>query len=101
MLFQVCGRVSHAGFLPVLLSGSSDSIVFLVFTKCKESLQDGRRLENISWRMWHREMVVAQSYRPPTPESSSPTVTESRKDFPFYTPAEQKSIHRDGEQIHL
>lgn len=27
-----------------------------VFTKCKESLQDGRRLENISWRLWHREL---------------------------------------------
>lgn len=28
-----------------------------VFTKCKESLQDGRRLENISWRLWYREMM--------------------------------------------
>ena len=28
-----------------------------VFTKCKESLHDGRRLENISWRLWHREMM--------------------------------------------
>ncbi|KAI0030596.1 hypothetical protein K488DRAFT_27889, partial [Vararia minispora EC-137] len=26
-----------------------------VFTKCKDSLQDGYRLENISWRLWHRE----------------------------------------------
>jgi hypothetical protein len=28
-----------------------------VFAKCKESLQDGRRLENISWRLWYREMM--------------------------------------------
>lgn len=27
-----------------------------VFTKCKESLQDGRRLENLSWRLWYRSM---------------------------------------------
>ncbi|KAI6105022.1 hypothetical protein EV401DRAFT_2014225 [Pisolithus croceorrhizus] len=32
-----------------------------VFTKCKESLQDGRRLENISWRLWHREFAQAQA----------------------------------------
>jgi hypothetical protein len=30
-----------------------------VFTKCKESLQDGRRLENISWRLWYQSMVAA------------------------------------------
>ncbi|KZV60928.1 hypothetical protein PENSPDRAFT_619649 [Peniophora sp. CONT] len=29
-----------------------------LFTKCKESLQDGRRLENISWRLWHRELAA-------------------------------------------
>ncbi|KAF9514614.1 hypothetical protein BS47DRAFT_1294997, partial [Hydnum rufescens UP504] len=29
--------------------------LWTVFTKCKESLQDGRRLENIAWRLWHRE----------------------------------------------
>ncbi|KAF8805397.1 DUF1752-domain-containing protein [Phlegmacium glaucopus] len=28
-----------------------------LFTKCKESLQDGRRLENISWRLWYRDMM--------------------------------------------
>ncbi|KAG2145204.1 hypothetical protein DEU56DRAFT_732357, partial [Suillus clintonianus] len=32
--------------------------LFLVFTKCRESFQDGRRLENISWRLWHRELVL-------------------------------------------
>lgn len=36
-------------------------ISLLVFTKCKESLQDGRRLENISWRLWYREMATAAS----------------------------------------
>ncbi|KIP05400.1 hypothetical protein PHLGIDRAFT_74323, partial [Phlebiopsis gigantea 11061_1 CR5-6] len=29
--------------------------MWTVFTKCKGSLKDGRRLENISWRLWHRE----------------------------------------------
>ena len=31
----------------------------LVFTKCKSSIQDGRRLENLSWRLWHREMSMS------------------------------------------
>ncbi|PCH39378.1 DUF1752-domain-containing protein, partial [Wolfiporia cocos MD-104 SS10] len=29
--------------------------LWALFTKCKESLKDGRRLENISWRLWYRE----------------------------------------------
>ncbi|KAG6845262.1 hypothetical protein H0H87_011997 [Tephrocybe sp. NHM501043] len=29
-----------------------------VFTKCKASLKDGHRLENISWRLWYREMAI-------------------------------------------
>jgi hypothetical protein len=56
---------------------------FLVFTKCKESLQDGRRLENISWRLWHRELILAQqSYLPPTPDSLSNTKVSSDTFFP-------------------
>jgi len=42
-----------------------------VFTKCKESLEDGRRLENISWRLWHRELVQAQVKAQSSPSSSS------------------------------
>ncbi|KAF9476218.1 DUF1752-domain-containing protein, partial [Pholiota conissans] len=33
--------------------------LWTLFTKCKESLQDGRRLENISWRLWYRELMLA------------------------------------------
>ena len=29
-----------------------------VFTKCKESLESGRRLENLSWRLWFREAHI-------------------------------------------
>lgn len=28
--------------------------LILVFTKCKDNLENGRRLENISWRLWYR-----------------------------------------------
>ena len=43
-----------------------------VFTKCKTSLTDGRRLENISWRLWYREVCShAISSGSSSPESES------------------------------
>lgn len=53
-----------------LEGGDALSGLWTLFTKCKESLKDGRRLENISWRLWYRELS-SQSYRPPTPDSDS------------------------------
>lgn len=54
--------------------------LWFLFTKCKSSLHDGRRLENISWRLWHREMAETQTYRPLTP--ASPT-TDATRCSPF------------------
>ncbi|KAI9454381.1 DUF1752-domain-containing protein [Lactarius psammicola] len=51
------------------------SSLWTVFTKCKESLQDGRRLENISWRLWYRELAAhtrAQRHLPTPPHESPP-----------------------------
>ncbi|KAG2112176.1 hypothetical protein BD769DRAFT_1642611 [Suillus cothurnatus] len=66
------------------------SALWTIFTKCKESLQDGRRLENISWRLWHRELILAQqSYLPPTPDSVSiPKVSSDTRNsfFPLTDP---------------
>ncbi|KAH9173791.1 hypothetical protein EDB89DRAFT_1884888 [Lactarius sanguifluus] len=75
--------VSH--FPSPVLSLASDALkdldghdaisgLWTVFTKCKESLQDGRRLENISWRLWYRELAThtrAQRHLP-TPYDSPP-----------------------------
>lgn len=41
-----------------------DSPSKLVFAKCKESLQDGPRLEYISWRLWHRELEARRTNKP-------------------------------------
>lgn len=73
-----------------------------MFTKCKDSLQDGRRLENLSWRLWfdsgrqeaklHRGEAVAHNEEasgPPTrfheagwsdPEWTETTDSESDED---------------------
>ncbi|KAF6755375.1 hypothetical protein DFP72DRAFT_1121954 [Ephemerocybe angulata] len=67
------------------------SKLWTLFSKCKESIENGRRLENISWRLWYRDMLATipldlsesrvgldgllkdcetldeKAYRPPTP----------------------------------
>ncbi|KAJ8324381.1 hypothetical protein O5D80_006642 [Batrachochytrium dendrobatidis] len=44
------------GNLAKLTSIDMDDIstIWNVFTKCKDNLENGRRLENISWRLWYR-----------------------------------------------
>lgn len=34
------------------------SMLWNVFTKCAENLENGRRLENLSWRLWYRECQI-------------------------------------------
>ena len=45
----------------MLSAGIDQGIFFLVFSKCAESMEDGRRLENISWRIWNRETLCCES----------------------------------------
>ncbi|KAK3939087.1 hypothetical protein QBC46DRAFT_154153 [Diplogelasinospora grovesii] len=35
--------------------------MWTVFTKCKDSVAEGRRLENLSWRLWNRETFCCES----------------------------------------
>lgn len=92
----------------VVSYSSSTSPLNAVFTKCKESLKDGRRLENISWRLWYKSMAVTnlvpcndlsaetlaaeevilneKLYRPPTPEElpfSPPIIRDSTSNVPL------------------
>ncbi|KAG6901651.1 hypothetical protein C0995_009542 [Termitomyces sp. Mi166 len=41
-----------------LEGGEALTGLWTLFTKCKASLEDGHRLENISWRLWHRELAA-------------------------------------------
>ncbi|EPY50880.1 DUF1752 family protein [Schizosaccharomyces cryophilus OY26] len=40
------------------LTADNLSCMWNVFTKCAENLENGRRLENLSWRLWYREAVM-------------------------------------------
>ncbi|KAI5814152.1 hypothetical protein BZA77DRAFT_319711 [Pyronema omphalodes] len=35
--------------------------MWTIFSKCAESLENGRRLENLSWRLWNRETFCCDS----------------------------------------
>jgi hypothetical protein len=44
-----------------------------VFSKCAESLENGRRLENLSWRLWNRETFCCDDgILAPSPPSAIP-----------------------------
>ncbi|KAG5914817.1 hypothetical protein E4U42_000291 [Claviceps africana] len=57
--------------------------MWTVFSRCADSVEQGRRLENLSWRIWQREQLVESSNKdaassntltlPPTTTSSSST----------------------------
>lgn len=55
--------------LPSLLSMSKSPTesfdAWKIFTKAKDALQDGVRLENISWRLYHMNIAVARPAGPP------------------------------------
>ncbi|KAI8065381.1 uncharacterized protein B0P05DRAFT_554111 [Gilbertella persicaria] len=42
------------------------SYMWTVFSRCKNNLENGRRLENISWRMWYRQTSLKEKPSQPT-----------------------------------
>ncbi|KAJ2959267.1 hypothetical protein NQZ79_g5204 [Umbelopsis isabellina] len=57
------------------------SDLWTVFTRCKDSIQHGRRLENMSWRLWYRQTTRASLSQKSletttTPQISSQPVVE-------------------------
>ncbi|CAM0136148.1 unnamed protein product [Umbelopsis sp. WA50703] len=50
------------------------SDLWTVFTRCKDSIQHGRRLENMSWRLWYRQTTRA-SLCPKSPETTAPQLS--------------------------
>ncbi|KAL7946493.1 hypothetical protein V8C42DRAFT_320791 [Trichoderma barbatum] len=43
----------------------------LVFSRCADSVEQGRRLENLSWRLWQREQLIDSAHRSSTVLSSN------------------------------
>ncbi|KAG2229705.1 hypothetical protein INT48_004222 [Thamnidium elegans] len=51
------------------------SYMWTVFSKCKDSLENGRRLENMSWRLWYRESSLKRTAPISTPIPIQPPST--------------------------
>ncbi|KAH6600680.1 hypothetical protein BASA50_002064 [Batrachochytrium salamandrivorans] len=47
------------------------STIWNVFTKCKDNLENGRRLENISWRLWYRSCHPSPSHHSPVSSTTT------------------------------
>ncbi|KAG6835734.1 hypothetical protein H0H93_015155 [Arthromyces matolae] len=71
--------------------------LWTLFTKCKTSLKDGHRLENISWRLWHRELATSVR-NGPTSESGN----ERDDDYRSFNEKAERSLLNDecdGESV--
>jgi hypothetical protein len=61
--------------------------LIVVFTKCAENLENGRRLENFSWRLWYREAHFFEDSAT-LPASAIPFVPKSTAPQPIPSPPE-------------
>ncbi|KAH9910327.1 uncharacterized protein BXZ73DRAFT_58654 [Epithele typhae] len=75
--------------------------LWALFTKCKDSLNDGPRLENISWRLWYREMASAQSTPSSSPGTLSPSFSEKRSPSPITPVSEDGIVAQQGTRFLL
>ncbi|KAK3175149.1 hypothetical protein OEA41_002395 [Lepraria neglecta] len=55
-----------------------------VFSKCADTVEDGRRLENLSWRIWGRETMCCETQprKSTTPAINDPRPRPKKKDIP-------------------
>lgn len=51
--------------------------LYSMFSKCAESMEDGRRLENLTWRLWNRETLCCEP-QPQHNHTTTPTIDFAR-----------------------
>ncbi|KAL4937277.1 hypothetical protein BDV06DRAFT_203275 [Aspergillus oleicola] len=72
--------------------------MWMVFSKCADFMEDGRRLENLSWRLWTRETFCVE------PESSSdtsvlPLLRSEAADLPELSASVESAASDSAERI--
>lgn len=75
----------YSGMSPVSIAVPFDLLIIpSVFSKCADSMEDGRRLENLSWRIWNRETLCCepQPQLATTPAIEISRARPGRKDVP-------------------
>ncbi|KAF1809776.1 DUF1752-domain-containing protein [Eremomyces bilateralis CBS 781.70] len=69
-------------------TGNAENLFGLwsVFSKCADSMEDGKRLENLSWRLWNREtFCCAPDHASPSLSARWPHLLPSRQPQPTTT----------------
>ena len=68
--------------------------LFAVFSKCASSMEDGRRLENLSWRVWNRELLCCepQPQLATTPAIDIASPRPARSDVPALSTSVDSAI---------
>ncbi|KAI1007065.1 hypothetical protein K3495_g1152 [Podosphaera aphanis] len=76
--------------------------IWTVFSRCAASLQEGKRLENLSWRIWNRETFCCEGMVPvKTPVISNPTSSPNGTAVPGKTPLSSGLPLRRGREKHI
>ncbi|KAJ6787631.1 hypothetical protein PWT90_10564 [Aphanocladium album] len=79
--------------------------MWTVFSRCADSLEQGRRLENLSWRLWQREQLVDNEKRQDasavtTNTNTSPLAATSRaQDLPQLSGSVDSLIDDDATEF--
>src|SRR4051794_146193 len=76
----------------------------IVFSRCAESLENGRRLENLSWRLWNQETFytgtgskfkASLKEESEVPESSSSSTRSSTEEIPALSSSVESAASND------
>ncbi|PFH58721.1 hypothetical protein XA68_13303 [Ophiocordyceps unilateralis] len=60
--------------------------MWTVFSRCADSVEQGRRLENLSWRLWQREQLLEQGDKP------IPATAPANHTLPQIIPADSRPL---------
>ncbi|KAI9733974.1 MAG: hypothetical protein M1834_002631 [Cirrosporium novae-zelandiae] len=74
--------------------------MWMVFSRCAESLEEGRRLENLSWRLWNRETFCCELHTPATtPSFDLQLQRPSTRDMPELSTSVESVASNEAERI--
>ncbi|KAF8246763.1 DUF1752-domain-containing protein [Wilcoxina mikolae CBS 423.85] len=70
--------------------------MWTIFSKCAESLENGRRLENLSWRLWNRETFCCDHQAPIAAQEPISIKKSKRQESDTYADLPQLSSSVDS-----
>ncbi|PGH17369.1 hypothetical protein AJ80_04824 [Polytolypa hystricis UAMH7299] len=70
--------------------------MWMVFSRCADYMEEGRRLENLSWRLWNRETFCVE---PTTPRKFQRRARHDSKDVPALSTSVESAASDEAERI--